>query len=134
MEQLYTGQAGATHQSDLSQPESPKTPNMPTELQTDPKSKQQQHETKGQSSSDPTSYATSTTHSKSQPRNNAQHQKTKKNQLETPNPWERPYRQGPLESPKSENHQVETTPSSPHPTAGTQKANCTQAIEQEKHA
>jgi hypothetical protein len=36
-------------------------------------------ETKGQSSSDPTFYATSTTHSKNQPRNNAQHQKTKKN-------------------------------------------------------
>jgi hypothetical protein len=79
-------------------------------------------------------YATSTTHSKNQPRNNAQHQKTKKNQLETPEPWERPYRQDPLENPKSENHQVETTPQNPHPTAGTQKENCIQAIEQEQHA
>jgi hypothetical protein len=33
-------------------------------------------ETKGQSSSDPTSYATSTTHSKNQPKSNAPHQKT----------------------------------------------------------
>jgi hypothetical protein len=40
----------------------------------------------------------------------------------------------PLESPKYENHQAETTPQNPHPTAGTQKANCIQAIEQEKHA
>jgi hypothetical protein len=58
----YTGQAGehhrsdrsllvkpvdfhrtALHRSDRSQPESPKTPNRPTELQTDPNSKQQQH-------------------------------------------------------------------------------------------
>jgi hypothetical protein len=66
----YTGQAGEQHRSDQyllvkpgefhrialhrpgrcntpvrrSQPESPKTPNRPTELQTDPNSKQQQHE------------------------------------------------------------------------------------------
>jgi hypothetical protein len=66
--------------------------------------------TKGQSSSDPTSYATSTTHSKNQPRNNAQHQKTEKNQLEKPDPQERPYTQGPLENPKSESHRAETTP------------------------
>jgi hypothetical protein len=90
--------------------------------------------TKGQSSSDPTSYATSTNHSKNQPRSNAQHQKTEKNQLETPDPQERPYEQGPLENPKSENHQAETTPQNPHPIAGTQKANCIQAIEQEQHA
>jgi hypothetical protein len=60
--------------------------------------------------------------------------KTDKNQLETPDPRERPYRQGPLESPKSENHQAETTPQNPHPTAGTQKANYIQAIEQEQYA
>jgi hypothetical protein len=87
---------------------------------------------KGQSSSDPTSYGTSTTHSENQPRNNTPHPKTEKNQLETPDPRERPYRQGPLESPKSENHLVETTPQNPHPIAGTQKANCTLAIEQEQ--
>jgi hypothetical protein len=52
-----------------------------------------------------------------------------KNQLETLDPRERPHKQGPLKSPKSENHQAETTPQNPHPTAGTQKANCTQAIE-----
>jgi hypothetical protein len=40
-----TGQASATHRSDRFQPESPKTPNRPTELQTDPNSKQQQHGT-----------------------------------------------------------------------------------------
>jgi hypothetical protein len=34
-------------------------------------------------------------------------------------------------SPKSENHQAKTTPQNPHPTAGTQKENCIQAIEQE---
>jgi hypothetical protein len=51
-----------------------------------------QERQKGQSSSDPTSYATSTTHSKNQPRNNAQPQKTEKNKLKTPNPQERPYR------------------------------------------
>jgi hypothetical protein len=45
-------------------------------------------ETKGKSSSDPTSYATSTTHSKNQPRSNAQHLKTEKNQLDTPDPQE----------------------------------------------
>jgi hypothetical protein len=33
------------HRLDRSQPESPKTPNRPTELQTDPNSKQQQHRT-----------------------------------------------------------------------------------------
>jgi hypothetical protein len=87
-----------------------------------------------QSSSDPTSYATYTTHSKNQPRNNTQHQKTEKNQLQTLDPWERPYRQGPLESPKSENHQAETTPQNPHPIVGGRKANCIQAIEQEQHA
>jgi hypothetical protein len=42
---LHTGQAGATHRSDRPQPESPKTPNRPTELQTDPNSKQLQHRT-----------------------------------------------------------------------------------------
>jgi hypothetical protein len=41
----YTGQAGAAHRSDQLKPESPKTPNRPTELQTDPNSKQQQHGT-----------------------------------------------------------------------------------------
>jgi hypothetical protein len=46
----------------------------------------------------------------------------------------RPYRQGPLESLKSENHQAETTPQSPHPKAGTQRANYIQAIQQEQHA
>jgi hypothetical protein len=91
-------------------------------------------ETKDQSSSDPTSYATSTTHSKNQPRSNAQQKKTKKNQFETPEPQEQSYRQGPLENPKSENHQAETTPQNPHPTAGTRKADCIQAIEQEQHA
>jgi hypothetical protein len=35
----------ALHRSDRSQPESPKTPNRPTELQTDPNSKQLQHKT-----------------------------------------------------------------------------------------
>jgi hypothetical protein len=70
-------------------------------------------ETKGQISGDPTSYATSTTHSKNQPRNNAQHQKTEKDQLKTPDPRERPYRQGPLESPKFENYQAETAPQNP---------------------
>jgi hypothetical protein len=35
----------ATHRSDRSKPESPKTPNRPTELQNDPNSKQQQHVT-----------------------------------------------------------------------------------------
>jgi hypothetical protein len=40
----------------------------------------------------------------------------------------RPYRQGPLESPKSENHQAETTPQNPHIIDGTRKANCIQAI------
>jgi hypothetical protein len=35
---------------------------------------------------------------------------------------------------KSENHQAETTPQNPHPTAGTRKANCIQVIEQEQHA
>jgi hypothetical protein len=44
-EQLYTGQAGETHWLDRSKPESPKTPNRPTGLQTDPNSKQQQHGT-----------------------------------------------------------------------------------------
>jgi negative regulator of sigma E activity len=39
------GQTGEHHRSDRSQPESPKTPNRPTELQTDPNSKQQQHRT-----------------------------------------------------------------------------------------
>jgi hypothetical protein len=58
----------------------------------------------------------------------------RKNQLETPDPQERPNRQGPLESQKSENHQTETTPQNPHPTAGARKENCIQAIEQEKHA
>jgi hypothetical protein len=58
-------------------------------------------ETKGQRLSDPTSYATFITHSKNQPRSNAQHQKTEKNQLETPDSQERPYRQGLLENPKS---------------------------------
>jgi hypothetical protein len=67
-------------------------------------------------------------------RNNTQHQKTEKNQLETPDPRERPYRQGALESPKSEDHQAETTPQNPHPIAGKRKANCTQAVEQEQHA
>jgi hypothetical protein len=43
---------------------------------------------KGRSSSEPTSYATSTTHSKTQARSNAQHQKTEKNQLETHDPRE----------------------------------------------
>jgi hypothetical protein len=52
----------------------------------------------------------------------------------TPDPRERPYRQSPLENPKSENHQAETTPQNPHPIAGIQKANSTQAIEQEQHA
>jgi hypothetical protein len=89
---------------------------------------------KGQSSSDPTSYANSITHLKNQPRNNAPHPKTKKNEHETPDPREQQYKQGPIESPKSENHQAETTPQNPHPTTGTQKANCTQAIEQEQHA
>jgi hypothetical protein len=42
---LHTGQAGATHRSDQSQPESPKTPNRPTDLQTDPNSKLLQHRT-----------------------------------------------------------------------------------------
>jgi hypothetical protein len=42
---LHTVQAGATHRSDRSRPESPKTPNRPTELQTNPNSKQQQHRT-----------------------------------------------------------------------------------------
>jgi hypothetical protein len=60
--------------------------------------------------------------------------KRRKNQLETPDPRERPYRQGPLESPEFENYQAETTPQNPHPTAGTQKANCIQVIEQEQHA
>jgi hypothetical protein len=91
-------------------------------------------ETKGQRSSDPTSYATSTTHTKNQLRNNAQHQKTEKNQLETLDPRERPYRQGPLQNPKSKNHQAETTPQNPHTIAGTQKANCIQVIEQEQYA
>jgi hypothetical protein len=36
----YTGQAGAAQRSDRFKPESPKTPNRPTELQTDPKLKQ----------------------------------------------------------------------------------------------
>jgi hypothetical protein len=85
-------------------------------------------ETKGQCSSDPTSYATTTTHSKNQPKSNAQHQKTEKNQVEPPNPQERPYRQGPLESLKFENHQAETTPQYPHPIAGTQKANYIHAL------
>jgi hypothetical protein len=44
-EQHYTDQADATHRSDRSQPESPKTPNRRTELQGDPNSKQQQHGT-----------------------------------------------------------------------------------------
>jgi hypothetical protein len=39
IEWLHTGQAGATYWSDRSQPESPKRPNRPTELQTDPNSK-----------------------------------------------------------------------------------------------
>jgi hypothetical protein len=38
----YTGQAGVAHQLDRFKIESPKTPNRPTELQTDPNSKQQQ--------------------------------------------------------------------------------------------
>jgi hypothetical protein len=42
---LLTSQAGATHRSDRSQPESHKTPNRPTELQTDPNTKHQQHRT-----------------------------------------------------------------------------------------
>jgi hypothetical protein len=65
---------------------------------------------------------------------NAPLPKTEKNQHEIPDPLERPYRQGPLESPKSENHLAETTPQNPHPTAGTQKANGTPAIEQEQPA
>jgi hypothetical protein len=36
----YTGQASVAHRSDRSKPESPKTPNMPTELQNNPISKQ----------------------------------------------------------------------------------------------
>jgi hypothetical protein len=44
------------------------------------------------------------------------------------------HRQGPLDSPKFENHQAKTTPQNPHPIAMTQKANCIQAIEQEQHA
>jgi hypothetical protein len=40
-----TGQPGATHRSDRSQPESPKTPNRPTDLQTDPNPKEPQHRT-----------------------------------------------------------------------------------------
>jgi hypothetical protein len=88
---------------------------------------------KGQSSSDPTSYATSTTHSKNQLGNNAQYQKTEKKQLETPDPRERLYGQGLLKNPKSENHLAETTPQNPHTTAGARKANCIQAIEQEQH-
>jgi hydroxymethylpyrimidine pyrophosphatase-like HAD family hydrolase len=68
-----------------------------------------------------------------QPRNNAQHQKTEKSQLETLDPRERPHKQDPLENPKSENQQDETTPQNPHPIVGTQKANCIQAIEQERH-
>jgi hypothetical protein len=44
-ERLHTGQVGATHRSDRSQPESPKTPNRPTDLQTDPNSKQPLHRT-----------------------------------------------------------------------------------------
>jgi hypothetical protein len=44
-EKLHTGQAGATHRSDRSQPESPKTPNRSTDLQTDPNSKQPQYRT-----------------------------------------------------------------------------------------
>jgi hypothetical protein len=42
---LHTGQADATHRSDRSQPESPKSPNRTTDLQTDPNSKQPQHRT-----------------------------------------------------------------------------------------
>jgi hypothetical protein len=45
LEQLHTGQAGETHRSDRSKPESPKTPNSPTELQTTPNTKQQPHGT-----------------------------------------------------------------------------------------
>jgi hypothetical protein len=41
----YTDQAGVAHRSDRFKPESPKTPNRPTELQTDPNSKQQQQGT-----------------------------------------------------------------------------------------
>jgi hypothetical protein len=41
----YTGQAGETHQSDRSKPESLKTPNRPTKLQTDPNLKRQPHGT-----------------------------------------------------------------------------------------
>jgi hypothetical protein len=44
------------------------------------------------------------------------------------------YGQGPLENPKSENHQAKTTPQNPHPIIGTRKANSIQAIEQEQHA
>jgi hypothetical protein len=46
-----------------------------------------------------------------------------KNQLKTLDPREQPCKQGPLENPKSENHQAETTSQNPHPTTGTQKAN-----------
>jgi hypothetical protein len=60
-------------------------------------------------------------------------QKTEKNQLETPDPKERQYRQGPLESSKFENHHAKTTPQILHPIAGTQKENCIQEIEQEQH-
>jgi hypothetical protein len=42
---LYTGQSGVAHQSDRFKPESPKTPNRPTELQTNLNSKQQPHGT-----------------------------------------------------------------------------------------
>jgi hypothetical protein len=45
----HTDQVGATHRSDQSQPESPKSPNRPTDLQTDPNSKQPQHRTKANS-------------------------------------------------------------------------------------
>jgi hypothetical protein len=41
----HTGQASATHRSDRSQPESPKSPNRATDLQTDPNSKQPQRRT-----------------------------------------------------------------------------------------
>jgi hypothetical protein len=45
----YTGQAGVAHRSDRSKPESPKTPNRPTDLQNDPNLKQQQDGTRANS-------------------------------------------------------------------------------------
>jgi hypothetical protein len=57
------------------------------------------------------------------PKSNESHQKTERNPLGTLDPRERPYKLGPLENPKFENHQAETTPQNPHPIAMTQKAN-----------